>query len=38
MAKVRNEIGSEFWEVPTCQTENLIFPDNTVWYISAILE
>ncbi len=35
MVEKRNEIGSEFWEVPTCKNENLIFPDNTVWYLSG---
>ena len=35
MTEKRNEIGSEFWEVPTCQNENLIFPQNTAWYISG---
>ncbi|MBR6509593.1 MAG: hypothetical protein IKT38_03205 [Clostridia bacterium] len=29
------EIGSEFWEVPVCDSTNEIFPYNTEWYLSG---
>lgn len=31
----RNEIGSEFWDVPVAETDNQLFPENTRWYISG---
>lgn len=30
-----SEIGSEFWDVPVCESNNAIFPDNTMWYLSG---
>lgn len=30
-----NEIGSEFWEVPTCEKENKIFPRYTKWFLAG---
>ena len=30
-----SEIGSEFWNVPVCNSENKLFPDNTTWYLSG---
>lgn len=32
---VRNEIGSEFWGVPTCDKENSLFPSDVRWLISG---
>ena len=32
---MRKEIGSEFWDIPTCKDENHIFPDNTKWFLSG---
>lgn len=32
--KVR-EIGSEFWDVPTCDDENNLFPENAEWFLSG---
>lgn len=32
---LNREIGSEFWNVPVCDEENNIFPNNTVWYLSG---
>lgn len=29
------EIGSEFWDVPVCETENYIIPSNTEWFVSG---
>ncbi len=31
----KNEIGSEFWDVPICDLKNHIFPDHVQWYISG---
>lgn len=31
----RNEIGSEFWNIPLCDKENNIFPRNTRWLLSG---
>ena len=32
---MREEIGSEFWSVPTANHKNTIFPLNTKWFISG---
>lgn len=32
---VRNEIGSEFWDVPVVEQENSLFPESTQWYLSG---
>lgn len=32
---IKKEIGSEFWDVPYLETQNIIFPDNTNWFISG---
>ncbi|ELC8370430.1 hypothetical protein H8J65_10250 [Clostridium perfringens] len=32
---IKNEIGSEFWEVPICKERNKLFLDNTKWFISG---
>ncbi len=32
---IRNEIGSEFWDVPLSDTEQIRFPGNTRWFISG---
>ena len=29
------EIGSEFWDVPTCDIANHLFPEQTQWYLSG---
>ena len=29
------EIGSEFWDVPTTDQQNKLFPESTQWYISG---
>ncbi len=31
----RNEIGSEFWDIPICNRENNLFPTNTEWFRSG---
>lgn len=33
--KMHNEIGSEFWDVPTSDKENLLFPESTQWFLSG---
>lgn len=35
MKTVRNEIGSEFWSVPTAVGENDFFPEDTAWFLSG---
>jgi len=35
MKNVRNEIGSEFWDVPTTHEVNHLFPDETRWFVSG---
>ena len=35
MIKTNYEIGSEFWDVPVCDTGNTLFPSNTIWYLSG---
>ncbi len=32
---MRNEIGSEFWEVPVCKGANSVFPPETRWFLSG---
>ena len=32
---IRNEIGSEFWDVPIANVQNHLFPENTKWFISG---
>ena len=32
---MRKEIGSEFWEVPVCDSKNFIFPENASYFISG---
>ena len=29
------EIGSEFWDVPTCDDRNFLFPNGTKWFLSG---
>ncbi|MCH5275859.1 MAG: hypothetical protein J1E65_08460 [Lachnospiraceae bacterium] len=29
------EIGSEFWDVPVCNKENMLFPEYTQWFLSG---
>lgn len=29
------EIGSEFWDVPTCKSENNVFPETTRWFLAG---
>ena len=29
------EIGSEFWDVPTVNKDNCIFPESTQWFLSG---
>lgn len=31
----RKEIGSEFWDVPTCEIKSVLFPENTIWFLSG---
>lgn len=31
----QKEIGSEFWDVPTNQKRNYLFPENTEWFVSG---
>lgn len=31
---MRNEIGSEFWDIPTAE-KNSLFPENTCWFVSG---
>jgi len=31
----RNEIGSEFWDVPVSEQSNSLFPENTQWFLSG---
>ena len=33
--KPHAEIGSEFWDVPQCETENRIFPESAQWFLSG---
>lgn len=33
--RIRNEIGSEFWDVPISLTENSLFPVDTKWFLSG---
>ena len=35
MKRVRKEIGSEFWDIPTAMHENGLFPENTHWFLSG---
>lgn len=30
-----SEIGSEFWNVPTCQERNDVFPEHTKWFLAG---
>lgn len=32
---LRNEIGSEFWDIPEGEKENLVFPKDTQWFLSG---
>ncbi len=32
---VRDEIGSEFWDIPTTKKTQMFFPENTMWFISG---
>ena len=32
---MRREIGSEFWDVPTINQKNNLFPESTQWYLSG---
>jgi hypothetical protein len=32
---MRNEIGSEFWEVPVCKESNSVFSPETRWFLSG---
>ena len=32
---VRDEIGSEFWDIPIAEKDQLCFPSNTMWFISG---
>ena len=32
---MRREIGSEFWDVPTINQQNRLFPESTQWYLSG---
>ena len=32
---MRREIGSEFWDVPTTNQQNRLFPESTQWYLSG---
>lgn len=32
---IRDEIGSEFWDVPTAEREQISFPERTKWFISG---
>ena len=35
MNNIIREIGSEFWDIPTKETVNTLFPNNTQWYVSG---
>ena len=32
---MRNELGSEFWDIPLSSQENALFPPHTAWYLSG---
>ena len=33
--KTRQEIGSEFWDIPLSTSENSVFGDDTAWFLSG---
>lgn len=35
IARIRREIGSEFWEVPTCLETHELFPAKAEWFVSG---